>query len=812
MAEIGKWNNVAIADVDKIFGVSKSSLASVYGLTFPATGFYDYTISQSCRFEDGDSAYMHKTPAGAQTPRKIVCFSTWFKRGNLTNVELLSAGSTAADNVIIDIVPNQLRININIASSQKLAYQTTAVFRDPSSWYHIFVAYNTVPASPTIIIVINGRTITSFIESTNIMAQDAEYEIGIDDKHSVGRREYDGIFYMDGYLAETALVIGTEYAATDFGQFVNGVWTPKDISGLTFGTNGFYLDYADSANLGNDVSGGTDLTEVNLAATDQVPDSPTNNFCIFASNYPGSNPVYAEGNLSVTSSNGSTACVVSTHQFTSGLYYAEFKIIGTPQSGWPRVGFVRNNFNAAANEVSVDFGHIRLDTGTVSDFGATTFSAYDSSFSQNDKGMFAVNADTGKWWVGKNGTWLQSGNPAAGTNETGTFTVGDLIAFLSQTYNTAGIVYWNFGQDSTNVSTGNADDNGYGDFEYDVPTGFLALCSANIADPSWMTSPTVNTPEDAFDVVLRTGDAGTPSISSLNFSPDLLWIKNRDQTDSHHLHSSGLTDSDYYIVTDTEADDVQNANSVTSFDANGYTLGTGANGWNDTGEDFVDFAWLESATYGIDILTFEGTGSAHTESHSLGVVPEVMILKNIDGGGNDHFAIYHQNLHVSAPEDNYLIFVSNNVVDDNTIWNDTAPTSSVFTVGTHDAVNASGQTIHAILFASIEGFSKFGSYTGNGDADGPFVYCGFEPQMILVKGLTGAAYDWYFRDSLRSPYNPAKAQTRPSLNAAEVNSYDFDLLSNGFKVRHSSNEVNNSGTVYIYLAFAKFPFKYSNSR
>ncbi len=820
MAEIAKWNGVAIANIDKFFGVSKSSLTSIMGLTFPATGFYDYDISQSCRFNDDDSAYMHKTPGGAQTPRKIVCFSTWLKRGNLTNVELLSAGSTAGDNVVIDIVSDRLRININTTGGQKLAYQSSDFFRDPSSWYHIFVAYNTVPASPTITMAVNGRTITAFIESTNIMAQDAEYEIGIDDKHSVGRREYDGLLYMDGYLAETALVIGTEYAATDFGQFVNGVWTPKDISGLTYGTNGFHLDFADSANLGNDVNGGTDLTEVNLTATDQVSDSPTNNWCTplgaLVRDGLGTGGTYSEGNLKiVTTTYGSDA---SSFAVKTGKWYCEILMITC--TGNENVGVF--DVDLFGDSLQYQIGHsITSDgwgylgaTGNKKSGGASV--AYGNSYTDGDKIGIALDMDNGKIWWSKNGTWQISGDPAAGTNFAYDNVTGN-ITFSVATDKTGGggTYYWNFGQDSTNVASGNADDNGYGDFEYDVPTGFLALCSANLSDPAWMTSPTVNTPKDAFDVVLRTGDAGTPSISSLNFSPDLLWIKNRDTTDNHHLHSNALTDTDYYIIVNTQADDAQNANSVTSFDANGYTLGTGATGWNDTGEDFVDYSWLESATYGIDIVTFEGTGSAHTESHSLGAVPSVMILKNIDGGGNDSWPVYHSSMHATAPEDNHLYFdTAAAIADLSTMWNDTAPTSSVFTVGTHDAVNASGQTIHAILFAEIEGFSKFGHFIGNANADGPFVYCGFRPKWIWVKNITDAGYNQVLADTGREPYNVSDTVFKPSGNAADATSANeqFDFLSNGFKIRSAGGaEFNVSGSRMVYMAFAEFPFKYSNA-
>ncbi len=765
--------------------------------------FYGHTIANSCRFNAPDTAYMHKTPAGTGNRRKWT-FSAWFKMGNLgTGGEFLcttpGTGYTHLKTVS-DTVYAQLS-----AGGSAWYKQSNMVIRDVGSWYHIVWSVDTTQptASNRSRIYLNGVEITSWSTEQNI-TQNTYTDMNMTNEHRIGGH-ITSVNDFDGYMAEVVWIDGTQYSASDFGEFKAGVWTPKDVSGLTYGTNGFHLDFADSANLGNDVNGGTDLTEVNLAATDQVTDSPTNNFCVVNAVEPTTNFAYSEGNLKATKTgaNSDHSCRASLF-VSSGKWYWEGK---------------------CGNNADIAFG-IGLNTTGLGNFPAMEYCYHANSnkynlgsatgtgiaYTTNDIISCALDLDSGKIWWAKNGTWIESGDPGAGTGEQYSGVAGTL-APMAYVFTSAKWWYWNFGQDSTNVSTGNADDNGYGDFEYDVPAGFLALCSANLSDPAWMTNYTEDYVDDGFKVVLYTGNSTTgQSITGVGHQPDMVVLKNRETVVEWKVIDS-VRGAQNELNWDSQNDDSTDAQGLTSFDADGFTLGTTSDtGYNENTKNFVSYNWKESATYGFDIVTFEGTGSAHTESHSLGVIPDVMILKNIDGGGNDSWMVYHTG-NTAAPETDYLMLdLSNATADLNTIWNDVAPTSSVFTVGTHDAVNASGQTIMAYLFTSIEGFSKFATYIGNTDADGPFVYCGFRPAHVLIKRVANSA-NWQDYNSAVNTYNPADSLLATDTTSAEqVDVWPIDLLSNGFKLRMAHVNWNASGETYIFMAWSEQPGKYSNSR
>jgi hypothetical protein len=246
-----------------------------------------------------------------------------------------------------------------------------------------------------------------------------------------------------------------------------------------------------------------------------------------------------------------------------------------------------------------------------------------------------------------------------------------------------------------------------------------------------------------------------------------------------------------------------------SFDADGFSLSVRGSSAqiNKTGETYVGWQWLEDATPGFDIVSFTGNGSNRTISHSLSAVPELMILKNLDT--DIDWSVYT----AMTGNTHYLGLNSTAVSNDNDeYWNDTTPTSSVFTVGTHNSVNKSSSPFIAYLWAGVEGFSSFGKYTGNGNADGPFIWCGFRPAWVVMKATTSVVKGWNMFDSTRSPFNIAGAQIQANSNDAEATLNAIDILSNGFKLRTTDDAVNNSGAVYVFLAFGETPFKTANAR
>jgi len=316
-----------------------------------------------------------------------------------------------------------------------------------------------------------------------------------------------------------------------------------------------------------------------------------------------------------------------------------------------------------------------------------------------------------------------------------------------------------------------------------------------------------------------------------NMQPDWLWFKNRDENQSHAIFDSVRGATLRIIPNETGAEGTENTN-LDSFDSNGFTVDNElivngssdkmvAWGWkagtsftNDassTGVGSIDSAGSVSTDAGFSIVSYTGTGSNGTIKHGLGSVPAWIITKNRDA--SQPWRIYHKGVDASAPEDYGMILNDTSVRDnDNTAWNDTAPTSSVFSVGSSANTNNGSDDFIAYCFAEKKGYSKFGSYTGNGNADGTFVYTGFKPAFLIVK-KTSATAPWDVFDNKRDVDNPVVNRLHPNNSDTEFagSGYmDTDFLSNGFKLRTTDNELNTSGATFIYIAFAESPFVNSN--
>lgn len=294
----------------------------------------------------------------------------------------------------------------------------------------------------------------------------------------------------------------------------------------------------------------------------------------------------------------------------------------------------------------------------------------------------------------------------------------------------------------------------------------------------------------------------TPSASV--FKPDLVWLKDRTSANAHGLFDS-VRGATIYLSSNAVTAETTDVNSLTAFLSNGFSLGTQAK-FNTSGNNYISWMWKESVTSGFDIVSYTGTGAARTISHSLGRAPDFIIIKRRDGVNS--FNVYHTNL---GPTKALYLDDPSAAVTESARWNDTAPTASVFSVGTHAATNNSGSPLVAYLFASTTGFSSFGSYTGNAAADGPFIYTGFKPRFVMIKN-TDFANNWKVFDTARDTYNLSFKYLEPNTTAAEngsSNTTDIDILSNGFKIRGTASTLNTSNGAYIYAAFAEQPFYYS---
>ena len=398
----------------------------------------------------------------------------------------------------------------------------------------------------------------------------------------------------------------------------------------------------------------------------------------------------------------------------------------------------------------------------------------DSGAIEYFKNGSSVYSTTTPWLVGS--TWFPTF-----ANETGATTKAFTV---------------NFGQGGQSGLTYDSASGGY--FKYIPPSGFKALSTANLP------VPTIAIPKNYFDALTYTGNGSTQSITGLNFQPDFAWIKARSVAYYQRLIDSvrGSTKVFYLPTTDAETT-IPNVNDGSfSFDANGFSLGNGV-GMNESAQTYVSWLWKESPTSGMDIVTFSGTGSgSQNVAHSLGVAPSLMILKFRNTTSN--FSIYHSALGNTKR----LTFTTAAAETSSTYWNDTSPTATQFTVGS-DLNQAFNYVVY--LFADVAGFSKFGSYTGNGSAtDGPFVYTGFKPRFVMVKRSTSVG-NWYVLDTARNTYNPVENTLKPNTNAAEVAETidEIDALANGFKIRGNDGALNANTDTYIYAAFADVPFYYS---
>ena len=312
----------------------------------------------------------------------------------------------------------------------------------------------------------------------------------------------------------------------------------------------------------------------------------------------------------------------------------------------------------------------------------------------------------------------------------------------------------------------------------------------------------IDKPSDYFNTsAVWSGDDSEHTISGIEHQPDFTWIKGVNIGTQHYLFDSVRGATKILISNGTNAEFTV-AQTLKSWNSDGFVLGT-SDDVNGSGRTYIAWNWKESATAGFDILTYEGSGSAQTISHNLGVKPDVIIVKNIDSSDPPfNWRVYHSSLGAGVA----LKLNGTDAIDDDPgYWNDTEPTSSVFSVKDSGETNNNNQTYIAYLFAGKQGYSKFGSYVGNGNADGTFVYTGFKPAWVVVKQSSAAGEGWYMWDNKRDVFNAATNFLTINTVAAQGAGVDMDMVSNGFKHRYSG-AASNSAATYIYWAFAENPF------
>lgn len=786
-----------------------------------------YLIERSLRFQSASSQYLTRTPSSAGDRTKFT-WSSWVKVGTIgTWKKIFSAWNANTDAGFFDFGINNNN-TFTIQGWNTTWRLTTQVFRDPSAWYHIVVAIDTTQATAAnrIKLYINGSEVTAFSTSNN-PTQNYNFIMNTNVTHYIGTDSgggFVGTSNFDGYMTEINFIDGQALTPSSFGETdtLTGVWVAKRYTG-TYGTNGFYLKFNDGTStttLGQDRSGNANnWTLTNFTRSAGINDCwmydvPSGNGSVSAtqpsSNYPVVNPLkgfgtnwtFSKANLNITyASNNSMMAVATMRTGSSGKYY--FEVHDTVMSS--TLGFIGITTEAYADANTPNIVGYYRSGGTIANLAGTLQTSGAAYAGGNVIGV-AVDIDNGTCQFYKNGV-------AQGATPSFTFTAGTIVVPYVGADNVAGTKTFdlNFGQRS---------------FAYTPPSGFKALCTANLP------APTIAKGNQYMDATLYTGNGGTQTITNAgSFSPDLVWLKGRSVAYNHGQFDTvrGAGKSLSSSVTGAEVtNDVDGY--LSAFTSNGFTLTAGTTSsftWNQNAQTFVAWQWdagsstvtntsgsissqvRANTTAGFSIVTYTGNNTAGaTIGHGLGIAPKMVIVKRRNGS-IANWRVYHAGLTSAA----YNIFLSltNAQTLDNTIWNSTAPTSTVFTVGNSADTNTTSDYV-AYCFAEIAGFSRFGSYTGNGSADGPFAYCGFRPKFVMIK-RTDVADNWEMRDTSRDTYNVQISRLRADLSAAEVTtSGEIDITSNGFKLRNINSAYNTSAGTYIFMAFAENPFNYSNAR
>jgi len=772
-------------------------------------------ISKSLRFNSADSAYLNRT-FSTPTSQNIWSFSCWLKRSSLADQQFIFWAGTSATNDCALYFTSSDQIGWFTNNGVSVNSTSTAVFRDPSAWYHIVAIAN----STTMNVYVNNQQIITNAGMTNNTINSAI-------AHCIGQDVQTSGNEFSGYMTEINFIDGQALTPSSFGMTdpVTGVWEPLKYSG-TYGTNGFYLNFKDATStttLGLDYSGNSNTWTTNNfsvtagAGNDSLTDVPTPWIVynttgdvggVVRGNYATLNPVasittpptFANGNLEVTGPSSGVGATQSTFGGTGGKFYVEVTVTRTSDRLDLGIAgsLTASTFMTSTNYLGTDTNTIGYgtSTGVIRKDNANNQTGLATCTTGDVVGM-AIDMDSGTIQFYKN-------NSTVGTAVSFTPSAyGSFLVAQTTSFNTSKGTY-NFGQRP---------------FAYTPPSGFLSLCTTNLP------ASTILKGGDYFNANLYTGTGSAFTLTGVGFQPDFGWFKGRNASSSHWLHDVVRGANPGLSSNSTAAEDTT-AGQLTAFASDGYSLPNDTAGYlNFSGRTMVVWSWKANGagvtntagsitstvsantTSGFSIVTYTGTGVNATVGHGLGAVPGMIIAKRRSATQN--WGVAHSSL--TGTQTLYLDLTQAVATG---VWNGT-PTSTVFNITTDGVVNTNGSTYVAYCFAPISGFSAFGSYTGNGSTDGPFVYTGFRPRYVMIKNITtgGAGYDWFIHDTARDTYNVCTLDLEANLALSE-NQYgaEQDIVSNGFKLRNSGAGTNGSSNTYIYAAFAENPFKNALAR
>jgi hypothetical protein len=757
------------------------------------------------------------------------------KRSALGSFQFFFCGGVTANDTDQFFVYFRSVDTLAVTSGVTVFRETSQVFRDTSAFFHLLIAVDTTQATANdrIKIYVNGSQVTAF-STTNNPAQNADTGINTATIHTLGRNSVTPEYYFNGYFADVHFINGQALDPSSFAETdaTTGQWIPKLYSG-SYGSNGFKLSFSDNsttAALGTDTSGnGNTWTTNNFSVTagsgnDSLVDTPTSygtNTGVggeVRGNYATLNPLYvtsttpvlSNGNLdySMASADGTglSGRIATIASLATGKWY--FEVTKNSGTGDFFFGWANPSWNPTINpDGNSSIWALRGASEVYKVNGGTNTQIF-SSYADNDVFMIAVDIDAAKIWLGKNGTWAESGAPASGTNAQFTNLTGSPYSpFVRGAGGGGGISFsCNFGQRA---------------FAYTAPSGFKALVDTNLP------APVVAKPDEVFQTVLYTGNGASRSITGLNFAPDFLWIKNRNSSGYNHHLTDAVRGVTQRLRSNTTGAELTSTDQVTAYNSNGFSLGADSAGPGDlevnqnTGS-YVAWAWdagtntvtnnsgsvsaqvRANASTGFSVCTFAQPSSSSSFSwgHGLNVAPQLAIMKPRDSSGN--WQVYH-----ASTGAQYIWLNSTNAAA-GTGW---STVNSSIVTSTATLWQGSNVTTVAYCFSPVSGYSSFGSYTGNGSAtDNTFVYTGMRPRFVMLK-RSDSTGNWVIWDAVRNSYNVANSIILPNTSAAEYSpDAKIDILSNGFKVRDNSSDSGSSGGTYIFAAFAESPFQYARAR
>ena len=783
--------------------------------------------TKSLRFNSGDSAHLNRTPSSSSNRKKFT-WAGWVKRSKSGHSDFFSAVQDFNNATIIQF-DNSDRLDFEDYQTSNVGRRiTTAVFRDYSAWYHICCVYDSdnSTADDRIKLFVNGTQITTFDSTTNPSSGHTTL-INSANAHYVGVDKGFSNHYFNGYLADVYLIDGL--AIEPVNNFIeldsNGVYQAKAYSG-TFGTNGFHLSFSDATStttIAEDSSGNNnDFTANNISVTagagnDSLFDVPTNgdqsdtgaggevsgNYCTWNNaahvSNGSSNSTFANGTLEGTTSNSNVSGALGTIGVSSGKWYYEITCGAFTGGTGLEIGAsqedLQSTISASQGPGDCPNGYFYINDGRK--VNNSSPSSYGATYTDGDVIGVALDLDNNTIEFFKNGT---SQGDAYTSMNAGTYfpAVGD--------YNNSGTASFtaNFGQRA---------------FAYQNPgtnrpaATFKALCTTNLP------TPTIADGSEYFDIALYTGTGNSgQTVSNLNHSPDLVWFKSRSEARNHAVFDTVRGVEKRLQVNIIQAED-DSGSGLTAFNSDGFTFGSNnVNGRS--GTTYAAFTWdagsstvsntdgsltsnvRANTSAGFSIVKYTaGSGSSNeTVGHSLNAVPEFILLKRMDG--SDPFVAFHKALSTGQ----YLEANSNSAAQSSASVFETAHTSSVFGIGTDGRVNAGGNSYIAYVWTSIAGFSQFTTFEGTGSSDPVFVHCGFRPKWILRKNID-ADKNWYLHDTARDTFNICTKEFQLHSSIAEGDHDAMDILSNGFAIRTSNAQHNNSGSTHLVAAFAENPFQ-----